>query len=226
MSTRASIFVALISSCIPFITFAGELTDNRSLSTLQVVYVESLPKEDSIHPIFNLLKKFEPSSESQRMAETVLTTDESINRARKTVIEGGFVDLPVPLLTHLTQGFNERGIDTTPVFRSSIRSKEEKEEVLSKLSSRLGTIQEGGRGKSKHSLMLMPYRIALAEGGNAALKIGAMLYDEANKEWVWIYYVTINFGGPKSKLTDESAHKLAMTVINAMEKGEGWVSKK
>lgn len=204
---------------------AGELRDNRGLSTLQVVYVEDLPKEDTPTQIITLLKKFEPTSESQRIAEAAVTTNESIYRAQKNVIDHGFVDLPVPLLTHLTQGFNERGIETIPVFRTRIRSREEKEDVVNKLISRLGPIPEGGPGKSQHTLMLIPYRIAISDSGNSALKIGALLFDEKNKTWVWIYYLTINFGGQES-ISDDLTYKLAMKVIHAMENGEGWIAKK
>lgn len=225
MTNYAFFFVAFLSSALTLNTMAGELRDNRGLSTLQVVYVEDLPKEDAPTQIITLLKRFEPSSDSQRITEAAITTNESIYRARKIVIDSGFVDLPVPLLTHLTQGFNEREIETIPVFRTRIRSKEEKEDVLNKLISRLGPIPEGGPGKSQHTLMLLPYRIAITDGGNAALKIGALLFDEKNKTWIWIYYLTINFGEQKS-ITDELTYKLAMKIIHAMENGEGWVAKK
>lgn len=225
MRKLLSIISILFVGFSPYISSADNLATKRNISTLQVLYVESLPKEDATQPFIILLRKFEPTDESKRLEETVLATDYSMNQARKLVVDGGFVDLAVPLLTHLTQGFRERGIDATPVFRSWIRSKEEKEEVEKNLGQ-LGYVPEAGPGKAQYTLLLTPYRVAPPVGNTAELKIGALLYDETTKKWVWIYYLTVKFGATGSKLGDAEAHKLAMVVINGMESEKGWVPTK
>lgn len=212
--------LTLLLTMASFYVMATDLIQDKGITKVQVVYVESLPTGEEDNPLLRALRQTEPIQEDEKIAESILMTDNSRQNALKLIASGGFADMPLPLLKHTTLALKSKGISAIPVFRSHARPKDEVEQIANTIRDELGVVEAGGRGKSPHTLIITPYRISYNTNTVANLKIGAALYDEIAKKWVWSHHFSISFLGKAKLIGDAEMEKLSSLLISVI-KGPG-----
>lgn len=215
--------VTVLAFVLQSITARAEETENtRQLSNVQILYVETQPAaEETGTPrgkVRELFKRFEPTSDGEKIAETLSMTDSTNQKAEKIVFDNGYLDVPQPTYESLIRNFSSYHVRSIPTFFSLARPKDQIENIKTELAKKYPAALE----KVDYTLTLMPYRVSLQDTDDAVVWIGVLLYDTKINQNIWTHYISIPFGKGRKGFNEADGDRVASLLINEFLK-KGWL---
>jgi hypothetical protein len=215
------LFLLLLVLC----TAAQAQTKAVQLSNVQLLYAERLPngQDDPSSPNAKLVPIFRKMESRSGIEASVTDGVSGIDliklAADRTAHKYGYLELPPVLLGGFVRAFNAHGVHSFPMFRTTMRTQAQAKEIAAALEQRYGLETQ----PAKFSLLILPYRAAYHESGDAIVRIGLTLYDVDAKQWIWLYQLNVPLGPTLGRTKDADADTLAAGVMSDFLK-RGWLA--